>query len=93
MKNFKPGFEMSEPLSELHFWEVENTGWSGGISWFPVMKNNYENRRFDSEQSAIDHATKNKLEMNDRNTLWRSVAVTIATFDSGVITVRKWNPI
>lgn len=75
---------MREPLSTHQFWEVENTGWSGGISWFK------SGGRIKSEELAIEYATRKKLEFNDSDTFWRVTEVTFIRYEDGDSTVRKW---
>lgn len=52
---------------EIEFWSVENTGWSGGISWF---KNEL---RYESAEEATEVATKQREEFKQGTTLWRVV--------------------
>lgn len=69
----------------IEFWSIENTGWSGGISWFR------DEQRFDSKQQALDIATLRKEELNQQDTtLWRIVHTTIQRQDNKEITTRTW---
>ena len=39
-----------KPLKFIEWWEVENTGWSGGVSWFRTGGTNGDPRRFETCQ-------------------------------------------
>ena len=73
------------------WWTVENTGWSGGVSWFSTGGTDLNPLRFDDPDAARTYATKCKLEFNDPQTHWRVVHTTLErTADSETIT-RKWS--
>ena len=57
---------MSVAQQQLEFWTVENTGWSGGISWFKG------DTRFSTFDSAMEYA-KEKKRFSHENTCWRVV--------------------
>lgn len=68
----------------IEFWSVENTGWSGGISWFR------DEQRFDSKYEALEDAFRRKKELNQDTTLWRIVHTTIERKDNKEIITREW---
>jgi hypothetical protein len=55
----------------LEWWEVETTGWFGGISWFP------RTTRYDSVESAISKIDSAKKYDGDASTKYRYVHVTV----------------
>jgi hypothetical protein len=68
----------------VEFWSIENTGWSGGVSWFR------DEQRFDSKYEALDIAIERKEELNQDTTLWRIVHTTIKRFDNKEVITRTW---
>ena len=68
----------------IEFWSIENTGWSGAISWFR------DEKRFDSKYEALDDALRRKKELNQDTTLWRIVHTTIRRFDNKEVITREW---
>jgi len=55
------------------YYSVENTGWSGGISWFESGGSLMNPLRFSTEQEAVKYIAKQSKELNDSSVLWRSV--------------------
>jgi hypothetical protein len=68
----------------VEFWSIENTGWSGGVSWFR------DEQRFDSKYEALDTAIERKRELDQDTTLWRIVHTTIERSDNKEIITRTW---
>ena len=75
----------------INFWTVENTGWSGGISWFTTGGTDATPLRFKSEDEAIVYAKKAKKEFNQDTTFWRVVRTTIQRSDNREVTTREWS--
>jgi hypothetical protein len=69
----------------IDYYTVENTGWSGGVSWF---KNDY---RFDTFQEALAYAHEQQTELNDSNTFWRVVRVTVKKEENKETITREWS--
>ena len=76
--------------SILSFWTVENTGWSGGISWFKTGGNEANPLRFKSEAEAVNYAVTKKCQFNDPDMLWRVVHTIIERNEESKITTEKW---
>ena len=74
----------------IEYWTVENTGWSGGISWFQTGGTDTNPLRFDSYDSAAEYAFDSKKELNQDTTLWRVVHVTFHRYKDGDLTTRKF---
>lgn len=53
----------------IQYYRVDNTGWSGGISWFK------DENRFDTFTEAIEFQRERKW--NDDSVLWRIAEVTM----------------
>lgn len=68
----------------IDYYTVENTGWSGGVSWF---KNDY---RFDTFQEALAYAHEQQTELNDPGTFWRVVRVTTVKEGNRETTTREF---
>ena len=75
----------------IEFWTVENTGWSGGVSWFHTGGTIYDPMRFSTQESAIAYAAQQKIGIH--NILWRVVHTTIERSDNKEVTTRTWNNI
>ena len=84
---------MINPEFVSQYWEVENTGWSGGISWFTCEINKYEPRHFKLEEMAMEYVSRKKLEFNDENMLWRIISVTVTGYEDGNSIVKKWKQV
>ena len=77
----------------LEFWSVENTGWSGGVSWFATGGTEMNPLRFRTEQEATDFALRNKKHYNDPQMLWRTVHTLIEKTKSKRVTTEKYNEV
>lgn len=75
----------------IQFYTVENTGWSGGISWFTTGGTDTNPLRFKTETEAIEFAKRNKTHLNQDTTFWRIVRTTIIRSDNREVTTREWN--
>lgn len=53
----------------IKYYRVDNTGWSGGISWFEG------NKRFSTFDEAKNHYK--RMQWGEGSTFWRIVEVTI----------------
>lgn len=71
----------------MEWWEVENTGWSGGISWFSTgdRANPY---RAKSVAEAIEYI--GKARWDDAQVLWRYVHVTLERVGNRSVETREW---
>lgn len=69
----------------IEYYIVEDTGWFGGISWFR------NGSQFDSFQKALAHACKKQKELNDPNTFWRVVRVTVKKEETKETTTKEWS--
>lgn len=77
----------------IQWWSVENTGWSGGISWFSTGGTDANPLRFNSFRDALAYAERSKREFDQDTTYWRVVHTTLErTTDSETIT-RKWSTV
>lgn len=79
--------------STLEFWTVENTGWSGGLSWFKTGGTDANPLRFTTREEADAYAIRSKELMNDPNTKWRVVRTTIEREDNREVIAREWDAI
>lgn len=68
----------------FEFYTVENTGWSGGISWF----SSGHGIRFDTKEKAIEYIKNNKWD--DPSVLWRYVHNTFETWEDWEIRGKRW---
>lgn len=53
------------------YFTAENTGWSGGISWFQSGGSDMNPLRFKTQEEAEKYVTKNRWD--DKSVLWRVV--------------------
>lgn len=90
MNNVRKYFEDSH-ITE--WWSVENTGWSGGISWFSTGGTSTWPRRFQTEEDAMKYALEKKQELNDANTLWRYVHTRLERTDNKIVTTEIWTEV
>ena len=77
-------------MKTIEFWSVENTGWSGGISWFTTGGTDVNPLRFDNRFDAFEYANRCKTELNQDTTLWRVVHTKIDRKEFEETTTRKW---
>lgn len=75
-------------VTSIEFWTVQNTGWSGGVSWFDVEAHRRSPLRFDSEEEARDYIRANRW--NDSAVKWRITHVQIERSPSGRLTSETW---
>lgn len=57
----------------IEYYAVENTGWSGGVSWSSTGGSKANPARFKSEQEALDYLAKTRWD--DPLVLWRTVHI------------------
>lgn len=74
----------------IKFWTVEDTGWSGGQSWFKTGGSEMNPLRFQSHELALEYAQTRKAKFNQPTTLWRVVETTIEKTDNREVTTREW---
>lgn len=77
----------------VEWWNVENTGWSGGTSWFSTGGTDANPRRFSTEEDAKKYALEKKQEFNDANTLWRYVHTTVEHLGNKTVTTEIWTEV
>lgn len=77
----------------IEFYTVENTGWSGGVSWFHVGGTNMKPLRFKLKSEALTYTTEKKKELDEDTTLWRIVHTTIVRMENKEIITREWSVI
>lgn len=53
-------------MTRYEYWMAENTGWSGGVSWFPTSSTH-----FTSRSAAEDAAKRFKETLNQKGTKHR----------------------
>lgn len=71
-------------MNALEYYTVENTGWSGGVSWF---RNDF---RFGTLTEAEEHAKAEQESLNDPDTLWRVVKTVVERGDTWESITRTW---
>jgi hypothetical protein len=77
----------------VEWWYVENTGWSGGSSWFRIGGTQSSPLSFDSEESAKTYALTQKQKLNDINTKWRYVYSTLEREGNKSVTTNVWTEV
>lgn len=77
----------------VEWWDVENTGWSGGTSWFSTGGTPANPLRFDSEEDAKEFALKRKQDLNDPNTKWRYTHTTLEREGNKSVTTEIWTEV
>ena len=84
-------FKLNGDLIGTHtFWKVQNTGWSGGISWFGTGGSYMNPLRFSNEKDAFEYGMKKKLDFNQDTTLWRVIKVVFDRYENGDVTTKTW---
>ena len=78
--------------SVLEYWKVQDTGWSGGVSWFDNGSSSREPLRFPDEASAQAYVQRVGVR-GDPHTLWRIVHVHIEDFECKQVTTETWTPV
>ena len=77
-------------MRNLEYYAVENTGWSGGVSWFKTGGTDMNPLRFKTFDEALDFAVRKKKELDDDTTLWRIVWVTVVRTETSRVTVENF---
>jgi len=77
----------------VEWWDVENTGWSGGTSWFSTGGTPANPLRFDTEQAAKDYAIAKKADLNDPTTKWRYMHTTLEREGNKSVTTTEWTEV
>jgi hypothetical protein len=72
----------------IEWWEVENTGWSNGQSWFSTGGSSANPYRAKSTTEAIAYIESNRWD--DPSVKWRYVHVTIEREDNRSVETREW---
>jgi hypothetical protein len=72
----------------IEWWEVENTGWSGGTSWFSAGGTRANPYRARSAEQAIEYITAAKWD--DEQVKWRYVHVTLEREGNREVKTRVW---
>ncbi len=75
----------------IEYWKIQNTGWSGGVSWFDHGGSASNPLRFGDEATAV--ACAHKAQWGDESVFWRVVHVRIERFDNKRVTTEEWIPI
>ena len=74
----------------IEWWEVENTGWSAGQSWFSTGPKGNEYRAA-SQLEAIRYIEETRWD--DPSVLWRYVHVTLEREDNKSVETRVWTEV
>jgi hypothetical protein len=77
----------------IEFWSVEDTGWSGGTSWFMTGGSHMNPLRFLSFDRALEYAIARKKEFNQDTTKWRVVHTVIETSENKRVTTEEWREV
>ena len=77
----------------IEFWTVENTGWSGGTSWFHRGGTEMNPTRFKTFDKALQYAIKEKKEFNQDTTKWRVVRTTYERFENKEVRTKEWREV
>lgn len=77
-------------MSTIEFWSIQNTGWSGGVSWFDIGGSETNPMRFDNKYDAFSYADKLKTALNQDTTMWRVVHTTIERKEFQETITKKW---
>ena len=77
-------------MRNLEYYAVENTGWSGGVSWFKTGGTEANPLRFNTFDEALEFAVRQKKELDDAPTLWRIVWVTVVRTETSRVTVENY---
>lgn len=80
---------MDETIVE--YWKVQNTGYSGKVSWFDSCGPTRQQLRFESEAAAKQYLVANRW--GGADVLWRLVHVVIATTESERVTTERFFPV
>jgi hypothetical protein len=77
-------------MRNLEYYAVENTGWSGGVSWFKTGGTEANPLRYNTFDEALDFVTRMKKEYDSPSTLWRIVWVTVVRTETSRVTVENY---
>lgn len=77
-------------MRNLEYYAVENTGWSGGVSWFKTGGSETNPLRFNTFDEALDFAVGQKKKFDDPDMLWRVVWVTVVRTENSRVTVENF---
>ena len=77
-------------MKNLEYYTVENTGWSGGISWFKTGGSDANPLRFKTEAEATTYALERQANLNQSTTLWRIVHITVEREENKETTIKRW---
>jgi len=75
----------------VEYWKVQNTGYSGGVSWFDSCGSTMQQLRFESEKAAKQYLVANRW--GGADVLWRLVHVVMATTESERVTTERFFPV
>ncbi len=74
----------------FEYWIVQNTGWSGGVSWFDLGGSPAQPLRFTEESKALDRAAQARKVLSDRFVRWRLVHVRVETTSERRVTTETF---
>ena len=77
-------------MRTLGYYAVENTGWSGGVSWFKTGGTEANTLRFKTFDEALEFAVRKKKELDDPDMRWRVVWVTVVRTETSRVTVENY---
>jgi hypothetical protein len=74
----------------IEYWIVQNTGWSGGLSWFNIGGSSMNPLRHSSAADAIAYIDAGKVRANDESIKWRYTHTTVDRCDNKTVTTEEW---
>lgn len=77
-------------MKNLEYYTVENTGWSGGISWFKTGGSDSNPLRFKTESDATTYALERQASLNEPTTLWRIVHIIVEREENKETITKRW---
>lgn len=77
-------------MKNLEYYTVENTGWSGGISWFKTGGTDANPLRFKTEADATTYALERQAELNQSTTFWRVIRTTVEREQNREVVTKTW---
>ena len=84
---------MKEITINLEFWTVQNTGWSGGVSWFATGGTDANPLRFRLKEEAMTYALDRKERYSDPEMLWRLVHTLVEKTKSKKVTTETYHEV
>ncbi len=78
----------NQSISVIEWWEIENTGWSGGSSWFQCGGTEHNPYRAKSETEAVRYIQKSRW--GDPDVKWRYIHVTLERTHNKSVEIREW---